>query len=77
VIGIYITQNQHKTASAELMHDQTDEGEIGMEYAEIDSILKKFEKSGKPVTENEKKLYKRMMANQHKNLAPPVIIIGD
>lgn len=63
----------HKTASAELMHDQTDEGEIGMEYAEIDAILKKFGKGGKPSNEPERKLYNRMTANQHKNASPPII----
>jgi len=63
----------HKTASAELMRDQTDEGEIGMEYAEIDRILKKFEKGEKPQGESEQKLYGRMTANQHKNATPPII----
>jgi NAD+ synthase len=63
----------HKTASAELMRDQTDEEEIGMEYAQIDAILKRFEKGEKPANEDEQKLYDRMMANQHKNASPPVI----
>lgn len=65
----------HKTASAELMHDQTDEAEIGMEYAEIDRILKGFEKGGKPTSESERKLFERMMVNQHKNASPPIITI--
>jgi len=62
-----------KTASAELMHDQTDEEEIGLEYAEIDKILKKFEKGEKPSNESEEKLYDRMMANQHKMEIPSII----
>lgn len=63
----------HKTASAELLHDQTDEEDIGMEYAEIDAILKKFEKGEKPTSESEQKLYDRMKANEHKNEGPPII----
>ncbi|MBN2096018.1 NAD+ synthase [Candidatus Peregrinibacteria bacterium] len=63
----------HKTASAELMRDQSDEEEIGLQYAEIDSILKKFEAGKKPSTEDEQKLFDRMKANEHKNEGPPVI----
>ncbi len=63
----------HKTASAELMRDQSDEEEIGMEYSEIDKILMKFEKGEKPVNDDEQKLYDRMMANEHKNAAAPII----
>lgn len=64
-----------KTASAELMHDQTDEEEIGLEYTEIDEILKKFEKGEKPSNESEQKLYDRMMRNQHKMENPPIIAV--
>ena len=63
----------HKTASAELMRDQTDEEEIGLEYAEIDEILKRFEKGEKPSTDAESKLYDRMIQNQHKMEIPPII----
>ena len=63
----------HKTASAELMHDQTDEEEIGLTYAEIDEILKKFEQGQKPSNESEQKLYDRMARNQHKMEIPPII----
>jgi NAD+ synthase len=63
----------HKTASAELMRDQTDEEEIGLEYAEIDEILKKFEQGEKPSSEAENKLYDRMIQNQHKMEIPPII----
>ncbi len=62
-----------KTASAELMRDQTDEEEIGLEYAEIDEILKKFEKGEKPSNESEQKLYDRIVRNQHKMEIPPII----
>ncbi len=63
----------HKTASAELMRDQTDEEEIGMEYAEIDLILKRFEEGGEPQNESEQKLYDRIMENKHKGNLPPII----
>ncbi len=63
----------HKTASAELMRDQTDEEEIGMEYSEIDLILKKFEEGNKPSNEDEQKLYDRIMENKHKGNLPPII----
>ncbi len=63
----------HKTASAELMRDQSDEEEIGIEYAKIDEILKRFEKGEKPSSDDEHKLYDRMMVNQHKNEGPPII----
>ena len=63
----------HKTASAELMRDQSDEEEIGMEYAKIDEILKRFEKGEKPSNDDEQKLYNRIKSNQHKNEGPPII----
>lgn len=63
----------HKTASAELMRNQTDEAEIGMEYHEIDKILKKFEKGKKPSNKSEQKLYDRIIINQHKGNLPPII----
>ncbi|MBU0706405.1 NAD+ synthase [Patescibacteria group bacterium] len=62
-----------KTASAELKAGHTDEGEIGMSYAEIDEILKKFESGGVAETENEKKLMRRIEVNRHKGELPPVI----
>lgn len=63
----------HKTASAELMHDQSDEEEIGMEYAEIDSVLKKFERDEKPSNDDEQRLFDRIKTNEHKNEGPPII----
>ncbi len=63
----------HKTASAELMRNQSDEEEIGLEYGEIDAILKQFETGKKPATDDEQKLYGRMKANEHKNEGPPII----
>lgn len=67
----------HKTASAELMRNQTDEAEIGMEYQEIDKILQKFEKGKKSSNKSEQKLYDRMMTNLHKGNLPPIIGFSD
>ncbi len=57
----------NKAPSAELQKAQTDEEEIGMTYAEIDVILKKFEAGGKPITHKEMIIEKRIRANLHKN----------
>ena len=62
-----------KKPSATLVDGQTDEGEIGMSYSEMDDILKKFESGKKPETENELKLYKRMQATLHKTIPPAVL----
>ena len=62
-----------KAPSAELRPGHTDEAEIGMTYAEMDKILKKFEDGGMPESDNEKKLMKRIEANRHKSVMPPVI----
>lgn len=63
----------HKTASAELMRDQSDEEEIGMEYSKIDEILKRFEKGEKPSGDDEQKLYDRIKSNEHKNEGAPIL----
>ena len=62
-----------KAPTAQLAEGQTDEGEIGMKYAEIDEILKKFEQGAKAETDNEKKLMERIQANKHKSELPPII----
>lgn len=62
-----------KTPSAELKEGHTDEGEIGMSYAEMDEILKKFEDGGEPESDAEYKIYSRIQANRHKASPPPVI----
>lgn len=63
-----------KTPTAELKQGQTDEGEIGISYAEIDEILKKFEAGNKAETENEKKLQARIEVNRHKGELPLVLL---
>jgi len=62
-----------KTPSAELKPGQSDEGEIGMSYAEIDKILQKFEDGGEPESDTEYKIYTRISTNRHKSQMPPVI----
>ncbi|MBU0577541.1 NAD+ synthase [Patescibacteria group bacterium] len=62
-----------KTPSAELAPGQTDEGELGIKYTEIDEILKKFEQGKKPESENEKKIFERIENNRHKGEVPPTI----
>jgi len=62
-----------KVPSAELVENQTDEGEIGVQYAEMDEILKKFEKGKKMSTESAKTVHKWVAANRHKNDMPVVL----
>jgi len=62
-----------KTATAELKAGQTDKGEIGMSYSEIDEILRKFEAGGESESDKEKKLMKRIEVNRHKGELPPVL----
>ena len=62
-----------KTPSAELMEGQTDEGEIGMSYAEMDAALRKFEAGGKAETDGERALEARIAKNAHKSQMPPVL----
>jgi len=62
-----------KTPSAELKEGHTDEEEIGMSYAEIDKILKKYEKGLSAETEAEQKIYSRIAANRHKCALPPIV----
>lgn len=63
----------NKKASAELKIGHTDEGEIGINYNEIDATLKKFGAGGSVETENEKKLQARIEANRHKGQLPPIL----
>ncbi|MBN2087642.1 NAD+ synthase [Candidatus Peregrinibacteria bacterium] len=62
-----------KSPSAQLADGQTDEAEIGVSYAEIDEILKKFEQGKEPETNNEKLIWNRINANKHKGEVPPTI----
>ncbi len=62
-----------KTPSAELAENQTDEGEIGVLYREIDEVLQKMAKGKKVSTESAKTVNKWMAANKHKNDMPVVL----
>ena len=52
-----------KTPTAELFHGQTDEGELGYPYAEMDAMLKK----------KDARLMRRVKANAHKMKFPYVV----
>lgn len=67
----------NKTPSAELKEGQTDEGELGMKYADIDAILKKFESSGEIKEKKGKMLKQRIEASEHKiSMAPSIKVDG-
>lgn len=62
-----------KAPSAELTEAQTDEGEIGMTYSEMDKILIGFQNGKGAETEAEKKLHARMLQHSHKLDIAPII----
>jgi NAD+ synthase len=64
-----------KTPSAGLWAGQSDEGEIGLSYAEIDAALKNLEVNGwKAGTPSEEKVLSRAQANAHKRLPSPNLL---
>ncbi|WP_067048475.1 NAD+ synthase [Methanofollis ethanolicus] len=62
-----------KAPSAGLWPGQTDEGELGATYAEIDAALRALETKGwtDPETGTEELVLKRVRASEHKRSAPP------
>ena len=68
-----------KKPSADLWKGQTDEGELGLSYEEMDSILGLLEKGKASKAKADfgdkkiKKLKERMGVNRHKSLPTPVI----
>ena len=60
-----------KAPSAGLWRGQTDEGEIGMSYMEIDKILKDLEKDIMSDDPSYQKIYNMVEKNRHKNQIPP------
>jgi len=62
-----------KPPSAELMENQTDEGELGMSYAQMDEILRKMESGVALKTEEEKRMLEQVEKNQHKGEMPKVL----
>src|SRR5208337_2408960 len=64
-----------KTPSAGLWAGQSDEGEIGLSYAEIDTALRNLEANGwKAGTPAEEKVLARAEKNAHKRLAAPNLL---
>lgn len=75
-----------KAPSAGLWIGQTDEGELGITYAKLDTILKALEKGVKPeeipkkydVSEEEvKRVLEMVERSRHKREPPPVAIVRD
>jgi len=65
----------NKTPSAGLWAGQSDEGEIGLSYAEIDMALKNLEANGwKAQTPAEEKVLARAEKNAHKRLPAPSLL---
>jgi NAD+ synthase len=64
-----------KPPSAGLWEGQSDEGELGLTYAEIDSGLAALEKNnGKPATPTEEKILARVKQSAHKRLPAPNLL---
>jgi NAD+ synthase len=64
-----------KTPSAGLWAGQSDEGEIGLTYAEIDAALMNLEVNGwKAASPAEEKVLSRAQKNAHKRLAAPSLL---
>jgi NAD+ synthase len=66
-----------KTPSAGLWAGQSDEGEIGLSYAEIDAALRTLEANGwNAVSPSEEKVLARVQKNAHKRQQPPSLFAG-
>lgn len=71
----------HKTPSAELFAGQTDEGELGASYNELDPVLKRVDQGINALIERGlsaalvHNVFKRVEANRHKSEMPPIIKI--
>ena len=63
----------NKTPSAELTEGQTDEGEMGMSYTEVDAILRAIESGEKPTGANADRVREMMRTSEHKRHVPPII----
>jgi NAD+ synthase len=64
-----------KTPSAGLWAGQSDEGEIGLSYTEIDAALRNLEANGwKPASPAEEKVLARAQKNAHKRLSAPSLL---
>jgi len=63
----------NKAPSAELAEGQTDEGEMGMSYTEVDAILRAIESGEKPTGANADRVREMMRTSEHKRHVPPII----
>ncbi|HDS62729.1 MAG TPA: NAD+ synthase [Methanofollis liminatans] len=64
-----------KPPSAGLWAGQTDEGELGLTYPEIDAALQSLERSGwKAGDEVEERVLRRVRASEHKRSSPPHLL---
>ncbi len=62
-----------KPPSADLWEGQTDEGELGITYKELDAMLKNLEEKKKPANTPQKKLVEKLsQKSMHKRLSPPI-----
>ncbi|MEM4616781.1 MAG: NAD+ synthase [Archaeoglobaceae archaeon] len=66
-----------KKPTAGLWVGQTDEGEIGMSYAELDEILKQIEKGIKRDDEKFKRVLRMVEKSSHKRTMPPIAKVRD
>lgn len=67
-----------RVPSAGLWQGQTDEGELGYSYNEMEGSIRKLMLEGKqPETELDKFVANRHTAHKHKHEAPPVIALRD
>jgi len=67
----------NKKPSAGLWVGQTDEGEIGMSYVELDNLLKAIERGEKREGEDFKRVERMVKESQHKRKMPPVASVRD
>ncbi|MEM3139803.1 MAG: NAD+ synthase [Archaeoglobaceae archaeon] len=66
-----------KKPTAGLWVGQTDEGEIGMSYAELDETLKLIEKGVIKDEEKFKRVLRMVESSKHKRIMPPVARVRD
>jgi len=66
----------NRAPSAGLWQGQTDEGELGLSYPEIDAAICALDTHGwQPETETEEKVVARRMAARHKQMPAPSVIL--
>lgn len=66
-----------KKPSAGLWVGQTDEGELGITYAELDEILKAIERGESKDDDKFRKVLKMVDSSRHKREVPPIVSLRD